>query len=93
MDWLLEASAELRKTEKKVLRTWLTELNYLEPVGFFFNYGKKQLTLYATRPGLLIGRAGVNIDKLKKALTDEFVGEWTIHFEEIRGGFVIGEEQ
>lgn len=88
MECLLEARANLRKAEETLLKNWLTELGYKEPVGFFFNYSEKQLTLYTTRPGLLIGKAGVNIDKLKKMLADEFNKEWTIEFIEIRGGFV-----
>ena len=46
------------------------------------------MEIYSTRVGVLIGKAGVNVDLLKEMLTDEFRGEWKVKFIEIRGGFV-----
>lgn len=47
------------------------------------------MEIHTIRPGVLIGRAGVNVEKFEKILSDEFGGEWKVKFIEIRGGFVL----
>ena len=49
---------------------------------------KKEMEIYSTRIGVLVGKAGVNVDKLEKMLSEEFKGKWKVKFVEIRGGFV-----
>lgn len=83
-----EALAFNEDIEKSLIKKWLNEINYTEPIGYFRNSWKREMEIYATRPGLLIGKAGAHINKLKIMLTEEFGGEWEIKLIEIRGGFV-----
>jgi hypothetical protein len=85
-----EVLEEARQQKEKVIETWLNEIGYKynDPVGYDFNLGDKMVHIYTTKPGGLIGKGGVNVEKFKRILSEEFGGEWTINFTEIRGGFV-----
>ena len=83
-----EAYAFMRDKEETLLKKWLEEIGYKEPVGYYRNSLNKTMEIYTTRPGVLIGKAGVRVEQLQKMLTDEFYGEWSVKFVEIRGGFV-----
>lgn len=90
-DWMnfrAEAIEFNKNREETLLKEWLNEIGYVEPVGYYRDISKKEMEIYSTRPGALIGKAGVNVDLLKKMLANEFRGEWTVKFVEIRGGFV-----
>ena len=78
----------MRDKENALVKKWLDSINYTEPVGYYMNIGKQEIEIYATKVGVLIGRAGVGVDKLKEILTEEFNGEWNVKFIEIRGSFV-----
>lgn len=75
--------------EETVLKKWLNEIGYTEPIGYYRDISDKVMEIYTIRPGVLIGRAGVNVEKFEKILSDEFGGEWKVKFIEIRGGFVL----
>ena len=79
----------VKDREEAVLKKWLSEIGYTEPIGYYRNVGDKVMEIYTIRPGALIGRAGVNVEKFEKILSDEFGGEWKVNFIEIRGGFVL----
>lgn len=81
--------AYAKNREETVLKKWLNEIGYTEPIGYYRNIGDKVMEIYTTRPGALIGKAGVNVEKFEKILSDEFGGEWKVKFIEIRGGFVL----
>lgn len=92
-DWLnfrAEARAFMKEKEETLVKKWLDEIGYKykEPVGYHRNSWKKEMEIYSTRVGHLIGKAGVNVDKLEKMLSEEFKGNWKVKFFEIRGGFV-----
>lgn len=90
-DWMnLRAEAiEFNKNrEETLLKKWLNEIGYTELVGYYRNAWKKEMEIYSTRIGALVGKAGVNVDKLEKMLSEEFKGKWKVKFVEIRGGFV-----
>lgn len=74
--------------EEAVIKKWLDEIGYKGPVGYYRKISDREMEIYTTRPGPLIGKAGVNVEKFKKMLSDEFRGEWKVKFVEIRGGFV-----
>ena len=78
----------MRNKENTLVKKWLDNINYIEPVGYYINIGKQEIEIYATKVGVLIGRAGVGVDKLNEILTEEFNGEWEVKFVEIRGSFV-----
>lgn len=82
------ALKELRDVEESLIKKWLNKIGYKEPVGYYRNPCTKELEIYTTRPGILIGKAGTNVKELKKMLSEEFFGEWKVKFVEIRGGFV-----
>lgn len=85
-----EAHAFIKEKEETLIKKWLDKIGYKykEPVGYYRNSWKGEMEIYSTRVGQLIGKAGVNVDLLKKMLADEFRGEWKVNFVEIRGGFV-----
>lgn len=83
-----EALEYMKNLEESMLKRWLFEIGYNEPIGYYRNISSRTMEIYATRPGLLIGRAGVDVDKLKRMLTDEFHGEWKVKFIEIKGGII-----
>lgn len=85
-----EVLAYAKDRDEALIKTWLNKIGYKDknPIGYFINLGDKTIELYSTRPGVLIGKAGVNIQELMKMLSDEFRGEWKVKFVEIRGGFV-----
>lgn len=90
-DWMnfrAEAIEFNKNSEATLLKEWLNEIGYTEQVGYYRNICKKEMEIYSTRIGALIGKAGVNVDKLEKMLSEEFRGKWKVKFVEIRGGFV-----
>ena len=89
-EWRAEALAFMKEKEETLIKKWLDKIGYKgkEPVGYYRNSWKREMEIYSTRVGQLIGKAGVNVDLLKKMLKDEFRGEWKVKFVEIRGGFV-----
>lgn len=42
------------------------------------------ITIYTTRPGILIGVHGTNIDELRNKLKEEFQHDFEIHIKEVR---------
>ena len=85
-----EAHRYMEEKEKTFLKNWLNKIGYKdkEPIGYYRNVCNHTMEIYSRRPGALIGRVGINIDELKKMLSDEFHGEWEVKIIEIRGGFV-----
>lgn len=91
LDWMLfrEKAYKFNKNrEESLLKRWLDNIGYKEPIGYYRDIVNRTMKIYSTRIGLLIGRGGTNTDNLKEMLTDEFKGEWKVEFIEIRGGFV-----
>ncbi len=85
-----EVLAYAKERDETLIKTWLSKTGYKDknPIGYYISLGSKTIEIYSTRVGALIGKAGVNVDLLKKMLADEFRGEWKVKFVEIRGGFV-----
>lgn len=83
-----ECSRFMRNKEETAIKKWLSEISYSEPIGYEYNLSKKELKIYATRPGWLIGKAGKNLDRLKEIWAEEFSGDWKIRVFEIRGRIV-----
>lgn len=91
LDWMRfreEAHKFNKNREETLLKKWLDNIGYKEPIGYYRDIVNKTMEIYSTRIGILIGKAGTNVDKLKEILTEEFRGEWKVKFVEIRGGFV-----
>lgn len=76
-----------RIAERTIIKEWLEKINYTEPVGYACNLSAREMTIYTTRPGVLIGKAGSSVRELEAMLTDKFCGIWKVKFVEIRGGF------
>lgn len=85
-----EVHAFMKEKEETLIKKWLDKIGYKgkEPIGYYKDGYNNTMEIYSTRVGALIGKAGVNVDLLKKMLADEFRGEWKVKFVEIRGGFV-----
>lgn len=77
-----------KEKQETLLKNWLNKIGFTEPIGYYFNYSERELELYTIRPGILIGKRGVNVLELKDMMSKEFVGEWKVKFIEIRGGFI-----
>jgi ribosomal protein S3 len=88
-----EAHNFMKEREERVIKQWLNEIGYIELIGYYRNSWKREVEIYATKPGVLIGKAGTNIEKFKHMLIEEFGGTWAVKLIEIRGGFIsIGED-
>lgn len=85
-----EALAYAKERDETLIKSWLHEIKYTckDPIGYYICLSSKTIELYSTRPGILIGRAGINIEILKDKLTKEYRGDWKVEIKEIRGGFV-----
>ena len=83
-----EAFSFAKNRDETVIKMWLNEIGYTDPVGYYRNSWKREMEIYATRLGCLIGKAGTDINKFKKMLNEEFGGEWEVKLVEVRGGFV-----
>lgn len=83
-----EALATVKNMEEAAIKRWLKEIGYTEPVGYYRSISAGEMEIYTTRPGVLIGKAGVHVEKLRSILSEEFGREYKVKFVEIRGGFV-----
>lgn len=85
-----EIHAYAKDRNENLIKSWLSKIGYADknPIGYYICLSSKTIEIYSTRVGVLIGKAGVNVDLLEKMLADEFRGEWKVKFVEIRGGFV-----
>lgn len=79
----------MKNKEEAVIKKWLDHIGFNEPVGYYRDAFHRVMEIYTTRPGILIGKAGVNVREFEKMLSEEFFGEWKVKFVEIRGGFVL----
>lgn len=78
-----------KRRDEDLLKKWLDEIGCKEEtIGYYRNSCTNTMELYSRRPGALIGKAGINIDKLKAMLTEEFHGDWGVKLVEVRGGFI-----
>ena len=86
----VEAHVFMKEKEESLLKRWLDKIgcNLKEPIGYYRDSWHRTMEIYTTRPGPLIGKAGIHVDELKQMLSEEFYGEWNVKFVEIRGGFV-----
>ena len=86
-----EAHNYMKEKEERVIKAWLEKIGFKEPVGYYRDALNKVMEIYTTRPGVLIGKQGKDVNEFKEMLSAEFYGEWKVKFIEIRGGFVQGE--
>lgn len=82
-----EALRFARERDVTIVEKWLNAIGFTEPVGYYRNSFRCEMEIYTTRPGVLIGKAGVTVRAFENMLSDEFGGEWKVKFVEIRGGF------
>lgn len=61
---------------EKIIQDWLIEIHYKKPVLIRkkYNSNKGIIKIMTTNPGLLIGKGGRDIDRLKERLGDK----WTV---------------
>jgi len=88
MEFRAEAHAFMKNKEETLLKKWLESIKYEKPVAYYFDLSNKEVTLYTTNPGILIGKAGVDIYRFQDMVSEEFHGEWKVKLVEVRGGFV-----
>jgi ribosomal protein S3 len=59
-----------------------------EPVGYDNDLSKHELTIYTTKCGIMIGKAGKCIGAVREVLKEEFNHDYEIKFVEIKGKIV-----
>ena len=70
-----------------ILRKWCDEAGVKTPVGYYKNFSEKYWEIYTDRPGFLIGKDGILVQKYKDILNKRFYCNYEIRFREVRGGF------
>ena len=78
----------MKEREKTVIESYLTDIGYDKPIFYQIDICNRELTIYTTNPGMIIGKSGTNINRLKSILTREFGAEWKVTLNEVRGEFV-----
>lgn len=78
----------MKEHEKTVIESFLADIKYTKPIFYLKDFSNREFTIYTTDPGLLIGKNGTYINRLKSILTREFGGEWKVTLIEVRGEFV-----
>ena len=78
----------MKDHEKTVIESFLSDIKYTYPIFYQKDFSNREFTIYTTDPGLLIGKNGTDINRLKSILTREFGGEWKVTLNEVRGEFV-----
>lgn len=63
---------------EKIIQDWLAEMHYNKPVLIKKKYecGKKIIKIMTTNPGLIIGKGGQDINRLKERLGDRYKVEF-----------------
>lgn len=89
MEMRAEAHSFMKNKEENLIKKWLETINYKKPVGYYFDLSNKVVELYTTNPGILIGKAGIDIKRFQDMVSEEFFGQkWEVKLVEVRGGFV-----
>ena len=59
---------------EKIIQDWLIEIKYEKPVLIKkkYEYGKEIIQIMTTNPGLIIGKGGQDINRLKEKLGDRY---------------------
>lgn len=78
----------LSQSDKKIIEEWCQEAHVTEPVGYYKDFRNKEWVIYTTKPGWLIGKAGVTLRKYEKILNNEFYCNYKVKIVEIRGEIV-----
>jgi ribosomal protein S3 len=55
-----------------LIREWKVEAKVKERVGYKINYVERTITLATNRPGYLVGRAGVLIEKYENKMRENW---------------------
>ena len=88
MDMIRER-AIMREFEQGIINDWRKAINHKQPLGYWYDYRSRKLVLHTDTPGQCIGKGGANIETLKNLLSERLIGNWTVEFVEINGGFVV----
>lgn len=56
----------------KVISLWKMEARLNEPVMYDVNYDTKEILIYTTHPGWLIGKAGCLVNKYTEIMKEEW---------------------
>jgi hypothetical protein len=88
MDMIRERTI-MREFEQSIINDWRSAIGHKQPLGYWYNYGARNLVLYTDSPGQLIGKSGSNVAMLRNLLAEKLIGNWTVEFAEIKGGFVL----
>lgn len=64
-------------TAERVMEKWLKEAKLNEDIHYNIDYKEKTVTIYTTRPGVLIGRRGCLVEKynlIMREMWNSFAG-------------------
>lgn len=89
-----ECLESMNNKYRTVLENWCKQIGYKYPIAYSRNYKNtengidKILKIFTKHPGIMIGKAGKNVDLLKEMLDKEFISGYAIEFVEVRGDFI-----
>lgn len=72
---------------ESILRDWLNKIGYSKPVGYYRDCLNREMVVYTTNPGILIGKTGSSVKEFERIMSEKFSAEWKVRFIEVRGGF------
>lgn len=75
---------EMSERNERVIKNFFYAIGYKGIVGYDNDLKKRIFTIWADKPGILIGKGGQNIKILKEILKEEFNYDYEIKFEEIK---------
>jgi ribosomal protein S3 len=73
---------------KAILSSWKEEVNVQGVIQYKLSFTTRELTIFTSKPGYFIGKAGCHVDKYLKMLKEKHLGIESIKFQEV-DSFVI----
>ena len=78
-----------KNKEENLIKKWLNDIGCKNiTIGYYRDSSNNIMEIYTTKPGMLIGKAGANVEKLENMLSEEYRGVWKVRFIEVRGDFI-----
>lgn len=80
---------KVSERNERVMKNFFHRIGHKGIVGYENDLGKKVFTVWADKPGVLIGKGGQNVWILKDVLKEEFGCDYEIKFKEIKGKMLV----
>ena len=78
-----------KNKEENLIKKWLNNIGCKNiTIGYYRDSSNNIMEISTRKPGMLIGKAGANVEKLENMLSEEYRGVWKVRFIEVRGDFI-----